>query len=123
MRGVRFAGLAATVALVMGSGCSSSSGGGGSHTITGRVQFEGVDSCVLDSANDVSVADQSGKVLAAATMSPIKGTGGDCYEDFTAPNVADADIYQFLESGIVVKTISRGDLAAKNWNVGTILSS
>lgn len=56
-------------------------------------------------------------------MSPIKGTGGDCYEDFTASDVPSADIYQFLESGIVVKTISKADLAAKNWNVGTILSS
>ena len=91
--------------------------------ITGRVQFEGVESCVIDSANDVSIADQSGKVLAAAAMSPIKGTGGDCYEDFTISNVPNADLYQFMESGIVVKTISRADLAAKNWNVGTILSS
>ena len=46
-----------------------------------------------------------------------------CYEDFKISGVPNADLYQFLESGIVVKTISRADLAAKNWNVGTILSS
>lgn len=61
MRGFRLIGVVATVAVVFGSGCSGSSGGGGSHTIKVRVQFQGVSSCVLDSANDVSIADQSGR--------------------------------------------------------------
>jgi hypothetical protein len=74
-------------------------------------------SCIIDSANDVSVADAAGDVLAAATMGQIQGTGGDCYEDFTANGISDSPGYEFLMSGVVVMTITKDDLAAMNWHV------
>ena len=115
-------GLAACVvlALAVSSACSSGGSLGGSHTITGRVQYQGVDSCIIDSANDVTLEDEHGTVLAAANMGSIQGTGGDCYEDFTISNVPSASVYQFAMSGYVFKTLSRSDLAAMNWNLGVI---
>jgi hypothetical protein len=88
----------------------------GSHEITGRVEDNKFD-CVLDSANDVSVADENGTIIGVAEMGPLQGPKSDCYEEFVIHAVPDAAFYKFEESGIVVATYSRAQLEALDWKV------
>jgi hypothetical protein len=97
-------------------------GSSGGHTITGRVE-DNKFNCVLDPANDVSVADENGKVIGVAQMGPLQGPKSDCYENFTIPNVPDASFYKFEESGIVVATYSKSQLEALKWKVPPILQT
>ena len=73
--------------------------------------------CVLDSANDVSVADQNGTIIGVAKMGPLQGPKNDCFETFVIRDVPDATFYKFEESGIVVATYSKAQLQSLGWKV------
>ena len=94
----------------------------GSHTITGKVE-DNKFNCVLDSANDVSVADENGTIIGTAEMGPLQGPKSDCYENFVIRNVPDASSYKFEQSNIVVATYSKAQLEALNWKVPPILQT
>jgi hypothetical protein len=101
-------------------GAAPSAGNG--HTITGRVE-DNKFNCVLDSANDVSVADENGSIIGTAQMGPLQGPKSDCYETFVIRNVPDASFYKFEESGIVVATYSKAQLEALHWKVPPLLQT